>query len=62
MPRLYFTTIVSAEDEETLYEWARHEAYIRRRDRDVVEVDARLVTDTPEDRPVCTILDLEVMA
>jgi hypothetical protein len=59
MPRLYFTTIVSAEDEETLIEWARAETAIQRRDRDVVDIDVRLVTDTPEGRPVCSILNLQ---
>lgn len=45
MIRMYVSVVALFEEEETGCEWAKIQASIFRKDRDVVEVDARMVTD-----------------
>jgi hypothetical protein len=56
--RLYLSVLATAEDVETLTEWARVQAAIHRQDGDVVQVEARLVVDGEDGHVFAELLEI----
>lgn len=57
--RLYLSVVAVAEDVETILEWGRTQAAVHRKDRDVIDIDARLVVEDEDGRRRCDLITFD---
>lgn len=55
-PRMYLHILATAENVETLREWAKIQAAIHRKDKDVIAVEATLVLDDSAGKPLARLV------